>query len=110
MLRFEPHRRWSAEQLLAHPYLKDVRGVAAAPPGAVFRWPWDAKEPSARVLHQLWWREIVHFQPHLRLTSPPRPHDDKENALSPKKLRGPKDRVGILSPLKVSNARAHRDC
>jgi len=67
MLQFNPHQRWTAEMLLDHPYLQEVRSNRHLAPALYkFKWKWDSitnlKEDKLR---QLFWQELMSFHPEM---------------------------------------------
>jgi len=65
MLCFSPFQRWTADYLLDHPYMQDIRtGRHHQPATHRFKWRWDCitnlTEPQLR---QLYFQELVKFHP-----------------------------------------------
>jgi serine/threonine protein kinase len=68
MLCFSPFQRWSADFLLDHPYLQDIRtGRHHTPATRQFRWRYDCitnlTEPALR---KLFWQELLGWHPESR--------------------------------------------
>jgi len=65
MLAFNPRERWTAERLLDHNYVEDVRsGLHQEPATYQFRWKWDSvTNLTPPQLRQLYWEELVNFHP-----------------------------------------------
>lgn len=65
MLNFNPHQRWTAENLLDHPYLQEVRSARHLQPSQYkFKWKWDSiTNIKEEKLRQLFWQELVAMHP-----------------------------------------------
>lgn len=72
MLNFNPFQRWSAEHLLEHPYLADIRsGRHHEPATHRFKWKWDSvTNLTEPVLRRLFWEELVRFHPECKFAPP----------------------------------------
>eukprot|EP00906_Rhabdomonas_costata_P013892 RCo019914 len=72
MLVFNPEKRQTAEELLAHPYLSALHDASDEPKApAKFRWEFDAKPMKEPELRQLFWEEICRFHPELETRDVP---------------------------------------
>jgi mitogen-activated protein kinase 1/3 len=66
MLVFNPQKRLSAAELLAHPYLSQLHDPNDEPSApAPFNWEHDARSLTEAQLRNLFWEEIVKFHPEL---------------------------------------------
>eukprot|EP00999_Lentomonas_sp_LEN2_P002121 NODE_334_length_1615_cov_121.293011_g302_i0.p1 GENE.NODE_334_length_1615_cov_121.293011_g302_i0~~NODE_334_length_1615_cov_121.293011_g302_i0.p1 ORF type:complete len:415 (-),score=89.35 NODE_334_length_1615_cov_121.293011_g302_i0:254-1498(-) len=69
MLCFSPYDRWTADYLLDHPYLAEIRtGRHHAPAIKQFKWKYDAvtNMPEAQ-LRKLYWAELLRWHPETKL-------------------------------------------
>eukprot|EP01012_Entosiphon_sulcatum_P037931 TRINITY_DN488_c1_g1_i1.p1 TRINITY_DN488_c1_g1~~TRINITY_DN488_c1_g1_i1.p1 ORF type:complete len:402 (+),score=83.26 TRINITY_DN488_c1_g1_i1:45-1208(+) len=72
MLQFNPRKRQTAEELLAHPYLSALHDPTDEPVApAKFSWEFDTVELKEPQLRDLFWREICKFHPELETIDPP---------------------------------------
>lgn len=67
MLQLDPAKRWTAEQLLAHPFLAHLHDPTDEPSHPkVFQWEYEhATNMTKQQLRDAFWREIVHYNPEL---------------------------------------------
>lgn len=68
MLVLDPSKRWTAEQLLAHPYLSHLHDPADEPActKGVFEWEYEhCVNMTKQQLRDAFWKETVHFNPEL---------------------------------------------
>jgi serine/threonine protein kinase len=87
MLAFNPHKRWSAEWLLDHPYLADChRPDTCTRSLTTFSWEWDSEYPDAATLRKLFWAELAAFHPEIEDLYPIDATEEAE--VSPKTHRG----------------------
>lgn len=64
MLVFNPEKRWSVEQCLAHPYFQDLHNPEEEPLASVpFDWSFDNFEPTRDLLTNLVYEEALKFHP-----------------------------------------------
>jgi mitogen-activated protein kinase 1/3 len=71
MLVFNPARRQTAEELLAHPYLSAMHNCADEPVApTTFDWEFDDTQLKAPELRNLFWDEICKFHPELETRDP----------------------------------------
>eukprot|EP00667_Euglena_gracilis_P006801 EG_transcript_6866 len=74
MLIFNPEKRQTAEQLLAHPYLAPLHDPNDEPTAPRrFSWEFDQKPMKEPELRQLFWEEICKFHPDLPSQAPEMP-------------------------------------
>eukprot|EP01059_Diplonema_ambulator_P034423 TRINITY_DN7697_c0_g1_i3.p1 TRINITY_DN7697_c0_g1~~TRINITY_DN7697_c0_g1_i3.p1 ORF type:complete len:376 (+),score=104.66 TRINITY_DN7697_c0_g1_i3:1055-2182(+) len=68
MLVFNPEKRWSAERLLAHPYLAHLHDVADEPVSKdIFQWEYEEVQGMKAIdLRRAFWKEFCRFHPKLR--------------------------------------------
>eukprot|EP00906_Rhabdomonas_costata_P009043 RCo012815 len=66
MLTFDPAKRWTAEQLLGHPYLSSLHDPSDEPTAPrKFHWAQDEKKFTRSDLRAGFWAEICKFHPEL---------------------------------------------
>ena len=68
MLVFNPEKRWSAEKLLAHPYLAHLHDETDEPVCRdVFCWEYEeVRGMKALDLRKAFWKEFCRYHPHLK--------------------------------------------
>ena len=67
MLVFNPEKRWSAEKLLAHPYLAHLHDVSDEPGcKEAFRWEYEEVPMKEQDLRKAFWEEFCRYCPKLR--------------------------------------------
>ena len=73
MLIFNPERRWSAEKLLAHPYLAHLHDEADEPLCKdIFQWEYEEAQGMKPLdLRRAFWKEFCRFHPKLKDMPPP---------------------------------------
>eukprot|EP01013_Petalomonas_cantuscygni_P043515 TRINITY_DN826_c0_g1_i2.p1 TRINITY_DN826_c0_g1~~TRINITY_DN826_c0_g1_i2.p1 ORF type:complete len:406 (-),score=83.02 TRINITY_DN826_c0_g1_i2:446-1663(-) len=71
MLVFDPKRRWSAEELLGHPYVSALHDPSDEPVASgPFVWSDDAKQFTESSLRKGLWDEICRFHPECATVDP----------------------------------------
>eukprot|EP01063_Lacrimia_lanifica_P017465 TRINITY_DN2454_c0_g1_i1.p1 TRINITY_DN2454_c0_g1~~TRINITY_DN2454_c0_g1_i1.p1 ORF type:complete len:395 (+),score=153.96 TRINITY_DN2454_c0_g1_i1:63-1187(+) len=67
MLVFNPEKRWSAERLLAHPYLGHLHDISDEPVSKEpFQWEYEEVHGMKAIdLRRAYWKEFCRFHPHL---------------------------------------------
>lgn len=64
MLVFNPEKRYTAEECLAHPYFEDYHSAETEPlADEVFDWSWDNFEPTKELLQEMIYEESLKFHP-----------------------------------------------
>ena len=64
MLVFNPHKRYSVEQCLAHPYFEGLHNEQAEPKAKdPFDWSFDNFEPTKEILQNMVYDEALKFHP-----------------------------------------------
>jgi mitogen-activated protein kinase 1/3 len=64
MLVFNPEKRWTVKQSLAHPYFEGLHNEAAEPEcDDPFDWTWDSFEPTKEILQNMVYEESLKFHP-----------------------------------------------
>jgi len=64
MLIFNPDKRYSAEECLAHPYFEEYHSAEAEPLSEeIFDWSWDNFEPTKELLQEMVFQEACKFHP-----------------------------------------------
>lgn len=86
LLQFDPRKRMSAEEALAHPYLAEYRDPESEIAGTeichgVLEPPSERKLGAAGI-RRLMWDEILNFHPSARLREPPSAKTAKKNILN----------------------------
>jgi serine/threonine protein kinase len=67
MLVFNPHKRISVDEALAHPYLKTLHNVKSETDcKRMFDFEFEKNEMTKDVIQEFMWQEIQHFRPELR--------------------------------------------
>ena len=67
MLVFNPHKRISVDEALAHPYLKTLHNVKTESEcKRTFDFEFEKNEMTKEVIQEFMWQEIQHFRPELR--------------------------------------------
>ena len=67
MLQTDPKKRWTADQLLAHPFLAHVHDPNDEPTrDALFKWDLESVNFDKNGLRQAFWNEICAFHPELK--------------------------------------------
>lgn len=86
LLQFNPHRRLTVEQALAHPFFRKLNKMSAKDPErerkrqtchAKFNFAFEELTLTRPVLRELMWEEVVHYRPYLK--GRPMPIDPEEN-------------------------------
>jgi len=63
MLVFDPDKRYTAEECLAHPYFEEYHSAEAEPLcEEVFDWSWDNFEPTKEILQEMIYDEAKRFR------------------------------------------------
>jgi len=64
MLVFNPDKRYTAEECLAHPYFEEYHSAEAEPLcDEIFDWSWDSFEPTKELLQGMIYDEATKFHP-----------------------------------------------
>jgi mitogen-activated protein kinase 1/3 len=64
MLVFNPDKRYTAEECLAHPYFEEYHSAEAEPLcDEIFDWSWDNFEPTKELLQEMVYDEAFKFHP-----------------------------------------------
>jgi mitogen-activated protein kinase 1/3 len=64
MLTFNPHKRYTVEQCLAHPYFEDLHNPEEEPMSKeTFDWTFDNFEPTKEILQELVYNEAKQLHP-----------------------------------------------
>ena len=64
MLIFNPEKRWTVEQCLAHPYFRDLHNSDEEPlASGAFDWSFDNFEPTKEILQTMIYQESLRFHP-----------------------------------------------
>lgn len=75
MLQFNPNKRWSVEECLAHPYFKELHNekaeILCAKP---FDFEFEKHKMDKPYLQKLMWEEIYHFRKGLKAKHAKKPH------------------------------------
>jgi serine/threonine protein kinase len=71
MLELDPTKRWSAEQLLAHPFLAHLHDPTDEPAhDKIFEWEYEKNvNMTKQQLRDAFWKEVLHYNPHLAGTA-----------------------------------------
>jgi serine/threonine protein kinase len=79
MLRFNPHKRWSVKECLAHPYFKELHNEKAEIVcEQSFDFEFEKQKMDKPYLQKLMWEEIYHFRKGLKAKHAKRPHRDSK--------------------------------
>jgi mitogen-activated protein kinase 1/3 len=64
MLVFNPNKRYTVEQCLAHPYFEGLHNDTMEPEAEqVFDWAWDNFEPTKEILQGMVYELSKHYHP-----------------------------------------------
>lgn len=64
MLVFNPHKRYTVEQCLAHPYFEGLHNESAEPKAKdAFDWSFDNFEPTKEILQNMVYEEGLRYHP-----------------------------------------------